>query len=350
MRVADLLVVNRNREQGHGQNRHRREHRPTLAGVAHHVPERIGQRGGNEEECQHLEEVRQRRRILVGMGGIGVEEPAAVGAELLDRLLRGHRAHGQRLRPGRQILQDRIASRILDGIAGRIHLGLLVRERLDRSDILVGAEALHDPLADETEGEDDRKREQDVQCRAGHIDPEIADRADAVTGKTADERYGDDDAGCGREEILDRKPRHLRQIAQGGLAGIPLPVRIRDEAHRRVERRVRRDSGELLRVQRQPPLQPLQGVDAERPECVEDEQRNGILLPAHLLCRIDAAQPIDQRFQPSRDTQRPDRPSVHDVGDVQPDGLHAQQHHGEENGDQRHRCGRHQNFSGLNIA
>ena len=48
------------------------------------------------------EEVRQRRRVLVRVRRVGVEEAAAVGAEHLDRLLRGDRAHGQRLRVGAQ--------------------------------------------------------------------------------------------------------------------------------------------------------------------------------------------------------------------------------------------------------
>ena len=45
----------------------------------------------------HLDEVGQRRRVLERVGGVGVQEAAAVVAELLDDLLGGDRADGDRL-------------------------------------------------------------------------------------------------------------------------------------------------------------------------------------------------------------------------------------------------------------
>ena len=38
---------------------------------------------------QHLEKIRERGRVFEGMGRIGVEEPAAVGAQLFDGDLGG---------------------------------------------------------------------------------------------------------------------------------------------------------------------------------------------------------------------------------------------------------------------
>jgi hypothetical protein len=45
------------------------------------------------EDRDHLHEIRQRRRVLERMRRIGIEEAAAIGAEHLDRDLRGDRAH-----------------------------------------------------------------------------------------------------------------------------------------------------------------------------------------------------------------------------------------------------------------
>ena len=52
---------------------------------------------------EHLQEIGQRRRVFIRMRGVGVEEAAAVGAQHLDRFLRGHRAHRQRLRVGGRV-------------------------------------------------------------------------------------------------------------------------------------------------------------------------------------------------------------------------------------------------------
>ena len=74
------------------QQTHGGEDRPTLPLVADHPPEHIGQPDADREDRHHLDQVGKRVGVLVGMGGIGVEEAAAVGAEFLDDLLRGNRA------------------------------------------------------------------------------------------------------------------------------------------------------------------------------------------------------------------------------------------------------------------
>ena len=66
--------------------------------VADHAPERVGEAGADREDQDDLQEGRERRRVLERMRRVGVEEPAAVRAELLDRLLRGHRPLRDRLR------------------------------------------------------------------------------------------------------------------------------------------------------------------------------------------------------------------------------------------------------------
>ena len=74
--------------------RHRGEDRPALALVAGVPPERVGQGEREHQDREHLEPVRERGRVLERVGGVRVEEAAAVVAQLLDPLLGGDRAHG----------------------------------------------------------------------------------------------------------------------------------------------------------------------------------------------------------------------------------------------------------------
>ena len=54
------------------------------------------------------------------------------------------------------------------------------------------------------------------------------------------------------------------------------------------------DAGEALRVERQHVLQPLQAVDRQHAEQVEEQHADGVGLPVHLLVRVDAGEPVDQ--------------------------------------------------------
>ena len=100
------------------------------------------------------------------MRGIGVEEPAAVGAQHLDRDLRG----------------DWPDSDALFGAfkRGRVH---------------IGAERLRHTLPDQEQRIGHADRNEDVERNAGDIDPEIADGAHGVSGETANESDGEHDAG-----------------------------------------------------------------------------------------------------------------------------------------------------------
>jgi hypothetical protein len=62
------------------------------------LAEGVGQRRGMANRSEHLQEVAQRRRVLIRVGAVGVEEAAAVGAQLLDGDLRRRRALRQGLR------------------------------------------------------------------------------------------------------------------------------------------------------------------------------------------------------------------------------------------------------------
>jgi transposase len=51
----------------------------------------------DQEHREHLDEVREARWVLERVRGVGIEDAATVGAEQLDRFLRGDRPHRDRL-------------------------------------------------------------------------------------------------------------------------------------------------------------------------------------------------------------------------------------------------------------
>jgi hypothetical protein len=135
------------------------------------------------------------------VSGIGVEEAAAVVADKLDRLLAGHR-------PDRHHL-----------------FSAFERRGLDRS-----AQCLRDAQGGESERNDKRERQQDVEGRARHIDPEVPNRRRLIAGEPADQGDRNRDRGGRIQEIVGGEAHHLRQVAQRRLAAVGLPVRIGDEA------------------------------------------------------------------------------------------------------------------------
>ena len=121
------------------EQKHGGPHRPAVFLVPHHAAQVIGQAGGNQEDGEHLEEIRQRRRVLKGMGGIGVEEAAAVGAQHLDGHLGGHGALGDRLGLDLDVLHHRVALGVLNLLAAGVLLGDLGGIRIEHLGGLVGA-------------------------------------------------------------------------------------------------------------------------------------------------------------------------------------------------------------------
>ena len=63
----------------------------------HHLAEGVGERERDRQEQEDREPVGQRRRVLERRRRVLVEEPAAVVAELLDRLHEADRTSGDRL-------------------------------------------------------------------------------------------------------------------------------------------------------------------------------------------------------------------------------------------------------------
>ena len=147
-------------------------------------------------------------RVLERVRGVGVVEAAAVGAELLDDLLAGDRAAGDRL-------------------LGAAEGG---------DDLVVQVEVLDRAAGDQEDRADDGDRQQDAQRAAHQVDPEVAQIAGAPAGEPAHQRDRHRHADGGRDEVLHRQPGHLHEMTVGGLTGVGLPVGIGDEADRGVPR------------------------------------------------------------------------------------------------------------------
>src|ERR1035441_7756720 len=68
-------------------DRHHAQDGGALPDAADHLPEGVGERDRDAQDEREGQEIRQPGRVLERHGAVGVEEPAAVGAQLLDGLL-----------------------------------------------------------------------------------------------------------------------------------------------------------------------------------------------------------------------------------------------------------------------
>ena len=62
---------------------HGGEDRPPLALVADHAAEDVGQRRPEREDRDHLDEIRERRRVLEGMGRVALKKPPPLVPSIL---------------------------------------------------------------------------------------------------------------------------------------------------------------------------------------------------------------------------------------------------------------------------
>ncbi len=88
--------------------------------AADHAAERAGQGEGDHQQQEDLDPVGPRVRILERVRRVHVVEPAAVGAEVLDRFLARHRAAGDRLLSAGNRVDDLVVVvEVLDRAAAR---------------------------------------------------------------------------------------------------------------------------------------------------------------------------------------------------------------------------------------
>ena len=242
-----------------------------------------------------MKEVGEWRGVFEGVGGVGVEKAAAVGAEHFDRDLGGDGALGDGL--GVDDLVNHHGGLAVggeDGVALVVGLGDLDGVGIEDLGGGVGLEVLDDALRDEEEGEDQTERGEQVVSDADGIDPEVADGLGGVAGDAAHEGGGDGDAGGGRGEVVNRQCDHLREIRHGRFAAVALPVGVGREARGGVEGEGGRESGEALRIQRQAVLVTQDEIGEQQADEAEDEEGDGVGEPTLFFGRIDAADAVGE--------------------------------------------------------
>ena len=98
------------------------------------------------------------------------------------------------------------------------------------------------------------------------------------------------------EEVVGRQSHHLRQVAEGCLSAVGLPVRVGDEADRNVEGQVGRHARKTLRIERQPALLAQERVEAEQASPAENDHRKRVFGPFLLGFGVDPGDAIERAF------------------------------------------------------
>src|SRR2546423_860009 len=154
------------------------------------------------------------------MCAVGVEESSAVRAPLFDDLLRGDWPLGNAL------ISDGVDHRL----AGCIHHGLTISVYylyllwFDELHGVVRLQVLRNSLPDQQKRPHYTKRKQYPKRAANEIDPKISDRFLFPAHNAANERNGQHNSDCRRDEVVVCEPRHLGEVAHRCLASVVLPI------------------------------------------------------------------------------------------------------------------------------
>ena len=123
---------------------------------------------------------------------------------------------------------------------------------------------------------------------------------------------------------------HLGEIAHGGLRHVRLPVCIRGEGDRRVERQIGCHVGKMLRIEWKPVLKALDSISEEHRHEAEEEHRDRILGPLHLVAFIDARELVQGSLYWPKNHIYDGLFPLEDAGHVETDRLCAHQYKREE--------------------
>ena len=126
--------------------------------VFDHSAEVISEPAADRENGEHLDEVRERRRVLERMRRVGVGITAAVGAEHFDRDLRRHRSLHDVLLGDGLFFHHRLVIRAFDRLALVVLLFDLDFHRLHQLGLGVTVEILNHALRDQKHREDKADR------------------------------------------------------------------------------------------------------------------------------------------------------------------------------------------------
>ncbi|OPY89650.1 MAG: hypothetical protein A4E72_01029 [Syntrophus sp. PtaU1.Bin208] len=195
----------------------------------------------------------------------------------------------------------------------------------------IGMEILDGSLGDQKKGVDQAERQQEIEIPPDQIDPEISEGLSRLPGDSPHQGRRHGDSGSRRNEIVEDESHHLGKGGEGRLSAVILPVRVRQETSRRVERQRWADGAELLRIEGEKSLQSKDQVGEEHADKGKHQQGHGILFPVLLPRRINPQQPVNQALQGFQQRIQ-DRPSrrIEDASQVEPHGFGESQKQSEE--------------------
>lgn len=153
-------------------------------------------------------------------------------------------------------------------------------------------EVLYRAAGDQHQRADHRDREQDADGPAHQVGPEVTELSRTGPGEAPHECHRDGHTHGRRDEVLHREATGLHDMAHGLLAGIRLPVGVRDERRGGVERLVRIDGGKAQRPGERA-LNPLHQVKEEDTHRRKGENAAQICGPPHFGGRVGADGPVN---------------------------------------------------------
>ena len=273
------------------------------------------------------------------MRAIGVEEASAVGSQFLDHFLRSGGAKRNCL------FFDDLRRRFPAGVGCLHGLGIYHLSRCIRLEIL------RHTLPDQEKRTQNAYRHEHPERRPRHVHPEIAEGILFAPRDSANDGDGQSDSDRRRNKIVVGETRHLRQVGHRRFRHVGLPVGVGRKGCGGVEGQVGRHGGELLRIQREIILQPLQEIQHRHRDAAEHQHRAGIFGPAHLFGFINAGQPVHQLFNGSQDGVEDSFFAVEYARHERAQRFREREHHQQEEENLEPSVVCHgQNFSGRSIA
>ena len=143
---------------------------------------------------------------------------------------------------------QRLSIRAVYGLALVVKLWHLDTERFDERRRVIRFEVLDNALRDEEDRKNQTDWEQEVIADPRDIDPEVAQSRRRVPRDAPHQDRGDGDTDRRGEVVMKRETKHLRQVRHRGFATIALPIGVRGETRRGIERQMLAERGHLLRV------------------------------------------------------------------------------------------------------
>lgn len=242
-----------------------------FAAVTHHQAEHHDKGTGKQHHGKHFQHAGKHRGVFQRRRGIGPQETAPVGAQVLDADQGGYGAHGD------------ILIFAFDGLHGHI-----------------GGEVLGAALPHQHEGNDDGQREQHTGNVAYQIPVEVA-QAHPLIGQAAHKGHDHCAPRGGRGEHHVNDDHHLAQVGQAGLARIMLEVGVCHETDDGVERQTGFHAPDAVGIEEGDELDTQDQIANKDHRCVGSHQGQHILLPVHVTVIYtadavdDAVKPVEKR-------------------------------------------------------